>query len=249
MKNVMPSVIISAILASGVCCAQSPRQFDVASIKPNRSEDRGGGMRTASGTVSARNLSVNMLIQTAYKVKSWQISGGPGWAATDRYDIDAKTTGNPSFQEKMEMFQPLLVDRFQLKVHHETRQMPTYLLMPGRNGPKLQATPSEVGGYVRDRRGLIEGRAVNLRTLADILSGTLGQQVTDKTGLTGGFDVKLEWTPTEAESNFRNDDRPFDPNGSSLFTAIQEQLGLKLEAGKGPVEMLIIDRVERPSEN
>lgn len=88
-----------------------------------------------------------------------------------------------------------------------------------------------------------------MRTLADFLSGSLGQSVTDNTGVIGGFDIRLEWTPTEGELDYKYDDRPVDSNGSSIFTAIQEQLGLKLEAGKGPIEVLVVDHVERPSEN
>ncbi len=85
--------------------------------------------------------------------------------------------------------------------------------------------------------------------LADFLSGSLGQSITDKTGVNGGFDIKLQWTPTEGEANYNSDDRPIDLSGPSIFTAVQEQLGLKLEPGKGPVEVLVIDHVERPSAN
>ena len=88
-----------------------------------------------------------------------------------------------------------------------------------------------------------------MRTVADLLGGSLGQQVTDETDVAGGFDIRLEWTPTEGELDYSFDDRPVDSNGSSIFTAIQDQLGLKLEPSKGPVEVLVIDHVERPSEN
>lgn len=129
--------VTSAILMAALCSAQTTPQFDVVSIKPNRSDDCGGGMRPIAGGFSARNLSVNMLIQSAYNLKPWQIFGGPGWTTTDRYDIDAKTEGNPSFQEKLEMFRPLLADRFQLKFHRETRQVPIYALTVAKSGPKL----------------------------------------------------------------------------------------------------------------
>jgi uncharacterized protein (TIGR03435 family) len=241
--------ITSAILAAVLCSGQATAQFEVVSIKLNRSDDRGGGMRPVAGGFSARNLSVNMLIQSAYKLKPWQISGGPGWVMTDRYDIEAKTEGNPSFQEKLEMCRPLLADRFQLKFHRETRQMPAYSLTVAKNGPKLQATASGVPGYIRPGRGLLEGKGVNMRMLADFLGGSLGQSVTDKTGVIGDFDIRLEWTPTEGELDYKYDDRPIDSNASSIFTAILEQLGLKLEASKGPIEVLVIDHVERPSAN
>jgi uncharacterized protein (TIGR03435 family) len=247
-------IIAPALLAATLAFGQTPSapklpQFDAVSIKPNTSDDRGGSMRPIAGGFSAANLSVKMLIQSAYNVKPWQISGGPNWATTDHYDIEAKIDGNPTFQQRLDMLQPLLADRFQLKFHRETRQMPAYSLTLAKNGPKLSATAPDVRGYITPGRGLIEGKAVSMPMLANFLGGSLGQSVTDKTGLAGGFDIKLEWTPTEGESNYTYGDRPLDPNGSSIFTAIQEQLGLKLEAGKAPVELLVIDRVERPSAN
>jgi len=247
MKAIIAAIVMPAVLAFG----QNPpgKKFDVVSIKPNTSDDRGGGMRPVAGGISASNLSVNILIQSAYNVRPWEISGGPGWVATDRYDIEAKTDGNPTFQENLEMLRPLLEDRFRLKVHRESRQMPVYSLTIAKNGPKLLATAPETRGFIRPGRGLIEGKAVNMPMLANFLGGSLGQTVTDKTGLPGSFDIKLEWSPSEGESNYKYGDRPIDANGSSIFTAIQEQLGLKLEAGKGPVEMLIIDSLERPSAN
>jgi uncharacterized protein (TIGR03435 family) len=238
-----------AILVAALCFGQARPQFEVVSIKPNRSADSGGGMRPVAGGFSARNMSLNMLIQAAYNLKPWQISGGPGWVATDRYDIEAKTEGNPDFQEKLELCRPLLADRFQLTFHRETRQMPGYSLTVAKNGPKLRATAAGVAGYIRPGRGLIEGKGVNMRMLADFLGGSLGESITDKTGAAGGFDIRLEWTPTEGELDYKYDGRPGDLNGSSIFTAIQEQLGLKLEAGKWPVEVFVIDHVEKGSEN
>lgn len=238
-----------ASLVACVCFGQTTQHFEVVSIRPNRSDDRGGGMMPIAGGFSARNLSVNMLIQSAYGLKPWQIFGGPAWVTVDRYDIEAKTEGNPSFKEKLEMCKPLLADRFQLKFHHETRQAPSYSLTVAKNGPKLQATAAGVRGYIRPGRGLIEGKGVTMRGLADFLSGSLGQSVADKTGVIGDFDIRLEWLPIEGELDYKYDDRPLDSNGSSIFTAIQEQLGLRLEASKGPTEVLVIDHIERPSEN
>ena len=206
-------------------------------------------MMPIAGGFSSRNLSVSMLIQSAYNVKPWEIVGGPGWLTTDGYDIEAKAEGNPTFQEKLEMLRPLLADRFQLKFHRETRQMPIYSLTVAKNGPKLQATAAGVRGFIRPGRGLIDGKGVTMGTLAGFLGGSLGQRVTDNTGVIGGFDIRLEWTPTEVEADYKYDDRPIDPTGPSIFAAIQEQLGLKLEASKGPIEVLVIDHVERPSEN
>ena len=239
-----------AILTAALSFSQATPHFDVASIRPNTSADRGGTMRPIAGGYSARNLSVNNLIQAAYNVKPWEIAGGPAWVTTDRYDLDAKSEGNPSREEKLQMLGALLADRFQLKVHREMRQTTVYSLTVAKNGPKLQATAPGDRGYFRPGRGLIEGKDVNMGTLADLLGGSLGQSVIDKTGLTGGFDIRLEWTPTEGERGYDfDDDRPRDSNGPSIFTAIQEQLGLKLEPGKAPMEVLVIDHIERPSAN
>lgn len=138
-----------AIIVAGLSFGQATPQFDVVSIKPNRSDDRGGNIRPIAGGFSARNLSVSMLIQSAYNVKPWEIFGGPGWLTTDGYDIEAKSAGNPTYQEKLAMLRPLLADRFQLKFHRETRQIPIYSLTVAKNGPKLQATADGVRGFIR----------------------------------------------------------------------------------------------------
>ena len=241
--------ITSAILAATLCFGPATPQFDVVSIMPSRSDDRNGGMRPIAGGFSARNMSVNMLVQSAYNLKPWQIVGGPRWVTTDRYDIEAKKEGNPGFREKLEMFRPLLADRFQLKFHRETRQMSVYSVTVAKNGPKLQAAAAGARGPIRSGRGLVEGKGVTMRTFADLLGGSLGQPVTDKSGITGAFDIKLQWTPAESETNYNDADRPLDPNAPSVFTAVQEQLGLKLQPGKGPLEVLVIDHIQRPSPN
>jgi|SRR5579883_1122574 len=238
-----------AILAATFCFGQATPQFDVVSIRPSASDDRNGGMRPIAGGFSARNMSVNALIQLAYNLKPWQIVGGPGWVTTDRYDIEAKKEGNPGVDEKLEMFRPLLADRFQLQFHRETRQAPIYSLIIAKNGPRLQTAAAGARGYIRSGRGLVEGKGMSMRIFADLLGGSLGQPVVDKTGISGGFDITFRWTPAEGEANYRDADRPLDPNAPSIFTAIQEQLGLKLEAEKGPLEVLVIDHIERPSPN
>jgi uncharacterized protein (TIGR03435 family) len=246
-------LVALAILAAGLCPGQGTPEFDVVSIRPSRSNESGGGMNPIPDGISARNLSVNTLIQIAYGLKPWEISGGPDWARTARWNVEAKAEGDPSFQKKKEMLRTLLADRFQLQFHRETRRMRIYSLTRAKGGPKLQATASGVRGYVRPRRGLIEGQGLTMTTLAEFLEGSLGQSVTDKTGISGAFDIKLEWTPTEGELDYQIQGYGFDgnvdANGPSIFTAIQGQLGLRLEAGKGPVEVFVIDHIARPSEN
>jgi uncharacterized protein (TIGR03435 family) len=270
-----------AMLASAGLFGQSgtPLTFEVASIKPSGSDPHqvmiqsqpGGGFR-ATGT------SLKMLLSVAYDVREFQISDGPGWINTDRFDIAAKAatgaTTLPDDPAKMteeqrktngdqmrERLRALLADRFQLTLHRETKEQSVYALVIGKNGFKLQESDTKGApgprGMMRMGRGQFTGQAVQLRMLTQALSSQLGRPVIDRTGLTGSYDFKLEWTPDPGQSGpfggggppGADAPPPPDPNGPSLFTAVQEQLGLRLESQKGPVEMLVIDRVEKPSEN
>jgi bla regulator protein BlaR1 len=260
-----------------------PLTFEVASIKPSGSDDRrvsimmqpGGGLRTTGSTLK-------MLLTMAYDVREFQISGGPAWINTDRYDIMAKaerSTGaeNPPGDPRTmtdeqrktvgdqmrERLRALLADRFQLTLHRESKEQSVYALVVAKNGPKLQESQTKEGTgprgpMMRMGRGELSGQGVRLDMLASTLSNQLGRTVIDRTGLKGNFDFKLTWTPDPGQSATplgggpppgADAPPPPDPNGPSVFTALQEQLGLRLESQKGPVEMLVIDRVEKPSEN
>lgn len=155
--------------------------------------------------------------------------------ATERFDIDATFPGNTTPEQLRPMLQALLAERFKLALHKETRQLPTYALTVAKGGPKIhpvdEGQPKTSGGV-----GHLEATRIGMRKLADLLARQEGVPVTDSTGLTGVFDFTLEWTPDNAS--------PSD-NGASIFTALQEQLGLKLDARKGPVEVLVIDAVEK----
>ena len=258
-----------------------PLTFEVASIKPSGADDHrvmiqiqpGGGFR-ASGTT------VKMLLTQAYDVREFQISGGPGWINTERYDIMAKAgdsgaSDSPDDLRKMtdeqrrtvgeqmrERLRALLAERFQLTIHRETKEQSVYALVVAKGGPKLQQSEGKEGsgpkGMMRMGRGQLSGQGVALQMLTQSLSSQLGRPVIDQTGLKGNFDFKLEWTPDPGQSGGPfggapppgvDGPPPPDPNGPSVFTAVQEQLGLRLESQKGPVEMLVIDKVEKPSEN
>jgi uncharacterized protein (TIGR03435 family) len=223
--------------------------FDVASVKPAGPDNRGADFRVyPGGRLRITNLNLDLIIREAYAVKPYQIAGGPAWLKTDRFDIDAKTEGDPSRRQMMAMLQTLLADRFQLKVHRETREDNDYALVTAKGGPKL--TPSTADeSYVRlyrntpvDQTGVdytIAGQKASLALIAERLGDMeLGRPVLDRTGIKGEFDFKLRYAI---------DDNP--DTGPSIFAAIQEQLGLKLEAAKGPVEILVIDKVEKPSRN
>jgi len=154
------------------------------------------------------------------------------------------------------MIQAMLADRFKLLAHHEIREQPVYELVIAKNGPKLQeakpAEGSDPGGTVESRAGQIAAKNVVVSQLVTRLTQTLGRTVVDKTeGLKGKYDFMLIWAPDEAGSSpsSASSSAPPDPTGPSIFTAIQEQLGLKLEPAKGPVDCLVIDHLEQPSEN
>ncbi len=203
-----------------------------------------------------------------YKAPDYTISGGPAWMNSDRYDIEAKVEGKLKGDDLLLVLKTLLEDRFQLKVHRETKEGPVYLLTAAMGGPKLSPSncivvdPAHMpapasgeglpeicgrnkgGGTTTSRMLNIAGLkidepdpAATVPGLTFYLSSILERTVIDKTGLIGRFDVHLEYTPQ------------LDGDGLSIFTAVQEQLGLKLESAKGPVETLIVDRVERPSAN
>ena len=241
--------------------AASAQTFEVASIKPNASGDnrvmigiQPGGRFTATG------VTLKMLISQAYDVREFQIVNAPGWAETEHYDINAKAEGageRITPDQLRPMLRALIEERFQLKTHNETKEMPLYALKVGKSGPKLTASTGEQGPMVRMGRGQLTAKKVPMSMLVQQLARQLGRKVIDQTELKGDFDFTLEWAPDLGQGGggpFGGPPSPdalpsADSSGPSVFTALQEQLGLRLESQKGPVEILAIDKVEKPSEN
>jgi uncharacterized protein (TIGR03435 family) len=231
--------------------------FDVVSVKPNKSGSNSTNVpRLAGGKFSATGISLNALISFAYGVRDFQIAGGSGWMDTDRFDIDAKPEKDPGNDPNAvpKMLQALLADRFKLAFHRESKELPVYALVVGKNGSKLQKSKNSeapLGFLALGNR--VAAPNAPLSILTQFLSQLLGRIVLDKTGLAGNFDFSMQWTPDASQKLGLGDPNApapvLDTNGPSIFTAIQEQLGLKLESDKGPVEVLVIDHVERPSEN
>ena len=200
-----------------------------------------------------------------------RITGGPNWLRFEKYDVDAKIDSSVVDELKalsqdqrtlaqQQMLRALLADRCKLAIHRETKDLAIYTLVIAKNGPKLQdAKPGEttslsLGGNGETRS--ITGQARSIANLVQALSVALGCPVLDKTGLAGKYDFKLEWTPDDSQAQSLStgapNDRlapPPDSNAPSIFEAIQGQLGLKLVSGKGPVEIFVIDHVDRPSAN
>jgi bla regulator protein BlaR1 len=248
--------------------------FEVASIKPASPDVQGISIQfQPGGGLKMTGVPVRAMITFAYDVRDFQVSGGPGWAGTDRFDVMARPDAaaaagledlgkmsdsqRKTVREQMgERLRALLADRFQLAVHKETKEQPIYALVLAKNGPKLTeiTSPGQRQG-LSTNRGRSQGFAVPLEMLAQVLSGILSRPVIDKTGLTGKYDFVLEWTPDSgADARAQgfgdgvNSPAPA-PGGPTIFTALQEQLGLRLDSQKGPVQNIVIDRVEKPSEN
>ncbi len=235
----------------------APKEFVAASIKPSAPGGRGFRMQIApGGRVMASGVTASLLMQQAYEVREFQIQGAPGWMASDRYDITTVAEGGTQPDDLRPMMQALLADRFKLAMHRETKELPVFALVAAKGGPKFHASASGGDGpgngrMMRMGRGQIELQHGTMGFFANELARQLGRTVIDKTELGGEYDIKLEWTPDEATPGPPTGERPVpaDAPGPSIFTALQEQLGLKLESTKGPVEILVIDRVEKPTEN
>lgn len=191
--------------------------------------------------------------------------------SSDRFDIEAKSADGADmdirkmseaqrneFEKRIQLkLQSLLADRFNLAIHRESKEMPIYELVVAKGGPKLAPAAADDGKGPRGMRmrpGQFEGMGATLPMLAQTLSDATSHKVIDKTGITGSYDFKLDWTPEPGQMapppGPENETLPPpDPSGPSIFTAIEEQLGLKLQATRGPVEVIVIDRVEKPSAN
>ena len=216
--------------------------FEVASVKPAPPPPLSGlnsSMRLDPGRLTCTNVTLKKLMVRAYDVKDYQVVG-PDWMTTALYTIEARLPPDTAMEDLLLMIQGLLAERFQLAFHRETREMPVYELVVGKSGARLK--PVEFGrGSTSMTPGKLTAQAVPLRNFLEQLSRMLDRPVLDGTGLSGLFDFTLEWAP-EGKSGEAAADLP---SGPSLFTAIQEQLGLKLEARKAPVELLVVDRAEK----
>jgi uncharacterized protein (TIGR03435 family) len=255
------------LMASAALVSAQTKEFEVASVKVHKDADDGrvGIQITPGGRWRATNVPVRLLLQIAYDLRPGQLNGAPGWVDTERYDIDAKLDSslgpNPKPDEMRPYLQSLLENRFQLKFHHETKDMQVYVLGVSKSGPKLkESDPAAVGPRIRMGMGEMSCTKVKMEILARELSRPLGRPVIDQTGLKGDYDFELSYAP-EGPGGAGAPPPGAGPGGSgspgpapgaegpTIFTAVQEQLGLKLDSKKAPVEMFVVEKIERAEEN
>lgn len=274
MRVAATSVTCSALLVVIGLQAQTTETFEVASIRRNLTgNQQGGGLAgpQPGGRFIAIGAPLRRLIVDAYGV---QVIGGPAWIDTDRFDVNARADGDRTPADIRRMLQPLLAERFKLIVHSETREMPVYLLTAARTDGALRATlrqsdakcaeearnffpsgapgfPPACGDFRLGARALT-ARGMTMAGLARLLSRGVGRPVLDRTGLASAYDLELEWSSDvglESAPPGSAGASELRPDGVSLFTALQEQLGLRLQASRAPVEVMVVDQAEPPSPN
>jgi uncharacterized protein (TIGR03435 family) len=260
------AVAAIALLVAASLEGQVLPQFEVATIKPSAPVADGRLTVTMGGDpgrIDYQGLPLRILLSRAFNVKDIQISG-PDWLDTERFDVIGKIPSGVSRDKVPAMLQALFVERFKIAFHHDQKEMGIYALVVGKNGLKLkEADPSGVG-QLFVRTGHVETKG-SLASLADLLSRMVDRPAFDMTSLKANYDIHLEWTPEPGQGSLfkglaspppavegsGNPDRGnSDRSGPSLFSAIQEQLGLKLESRKAPVDIVVIDHIEKtPTEN
>jgi uncharacterized protein (TIGR03435 family) len=289
-----PGAAAGAVLLAITACvafgqsAERPK-FEVASVKPSKPGNSAGMPRRPGGRLRATNMPARMLIARAYSLQDFQIIGGPEWLRDEGFDIEAKGDSNATNAQAMLMLQSLLEERFQLKYHHETRELPVYALSVGRSGSKLpapreggcvkadgSAPPSSTGQPALPACGgmvtsltpssiIVRGGDLPMPELIRFLTSTLGRPVLDRTGVTTRFDLRLEFAVDETTAGLTREWGTVQGHAEtmaelaaaastggaapSILTAVQQQLGLKLDSTKGPAEVMVIDHVEKPNAN
>lgn len=238
--------------------AKAQPVFEVATIKPSKPDTPGKLFGVRAGKFSTVNFTLGEMISTAYGVQDKQVIGAPEWVYTEKFDIQAQpdTPGMPSRTQLMDEVQKLMADRFQLKFHRDKKELSALILTVAKGGSKLKISegdPSGLPGLFFQGVGILQVTNASLGDFTNLMqSAVLDRPVVDQTGLTGKYDFRLKWTPDEAQLTQMGMRAPATEAADAppnLFTAMPEQLGLRLESGKAPVAVLVIDKVEKPSEN
>jgi uncharacterized protein (TIGR03435 family) len=259
---VMPVALVRSQaqpLTLPTCASPTLATFDAATVKPDQIDSRGVQLNGTVDSLNATGTAIHM-IEFAYKLHDFQVSGGPGWLTNEAWEVTAKVDQpSPNYDSLSndardeigrERLQAVLAQRFNLKCHFEAKQLPVYNLVIAKGGTKLKPTSADskdIGSLGSDRHNgtnRIYGTGISPQFIAAALSGKVGRIVIDKTGLTGIYDFTVTYATDTASAVSASE-----PPGPSIFTAVEEQLGFKLEAAKGPVPVLVIDSIDRPSEN
>jgi uncharacterized protein (TIGR03435 family) len=235
MKLPFAGLLLTAVLANA-------STFEVASVKINPTDSLADRETSNGGLMQMTNVTLRMLIRFAYQISDPQISAGPKWIDTTRFDIVAKADHAAERPELMDMLQSLLVDRFHLKSHYETQTLPGFAITVGKNG--MIAKPGDPNGHcgTSTNAGYINAKACTMAELTTRLAGILQRPVADLTNDARNYDFILRWTPDDMHTGGASE-------GVSLFAALQEQVGVRLESQRVPVNVLVIDQAELPTAN
>jgi uncharacterized protein (TIGR03435 family) len=248
MRRWIASAVL-AWLAAHTVAAQTPSPaFEVASVKVNGSGQAVMRLTAPPGTgrFDATNVSTRILILNSHGLRDFQLAGAPAWTESERFDVAGRTDASATRDDISAMVRSLLADRFKLRTHRETREMPTYALVAAtadkRPGPGLKLSTADTRTNISPTS--ISAVSMTMARLALTLSAVVGRVVTDDTGLQGAYDLELRFA---REGPVPPGAPPADPDAPSIFTALREQLGLRLEGRRGPVEVLVVDGIERPT--
>jgi uncharacterized protein (TIGR03435 family) len=243
----MQKLVVCLFAAAIAGQAQDVRRaYEAATIKPNVSGSNSSSSNGSKGQIVMTNLTLKRLIERAYDAKPIQVTG-PSWLEGVRFDITAKYPPETKRAEQSTMLRTLLEERFRLETHRETKELPGYSLVVGKSGIKAQAVETEDSSTNSNGDGrstTLTAKGVTMAQLADFLTREIGEFVVDGTGLTGKYNFEMRWARDDQNAAGDPDPAP------SIFTALQEKLGLKLQPQKVPVSMVVVDKVEKaPTEN
>ena len=246
MVKCIPVLLILLGAAPGFSQAPS---FEAASIKPSTEAEGHSGWHTRKGYMVLQNQTLRRLVAVAFDVTEERVLGGPKWMSDDRFQIEARAATPADDPELRQMLQSLLAERFQLTVHRESRTVPGYYLATIKGRLKIDPDESEGGSKSNGSRGKWVTQRVSMTKVSEWLSRQLGAPVVDKTGVPGAYSFTLEWNPETPRPAAGDSLVAADPAGPTLYDTLAQQLGLKLENKKLPVEVVVVDQAQKPTAN
>ena len=251
MVKCVTALLLVLVVAPGFCQAPS---FEAASIKPSEEGEGHSGWHTRKGYIVLQNMNLRRLVATAYDVTDERVLGSPKWAAEDRYFVEARAAGPADDPELKLMLRTLLAERFQLAIHRDSRTVAGYYLMTIKDRLKIDPDPEtpepgKDGSKSNGSRGRVVTQRVSMAKLSEILSRQLGAPVVDKTNDKGVYSFTLEWSPEAVRPAGGDSLVATDPGGPTIYDALAQRLGLKLENKKVPVDVIVVDQAQKPTAN